>query len=183
LEDEGEEFLLSHKGRPLTEATDDYAPSDDEFGAMTDEPACFLLTHFCSFTDAELAQAATAENFGGFVLKKAPTEPGTAGEFEVCDFVHSIEREWLIFVLGEQQDASGRPRTKKEVMEEVIAKSKFYKAQRQAINAESAELVDQLDNEARHAFHLLHHHTSSTADADFFLHHVSFPASCHCWLR
>ncbi|KAJ4141124.1 nucleolar complex protein 14 [Fusarium equiseti] len=50
-----------------------------------------------------------------------------------------------------------RKKTKKEVMEEVIAKSKYYKQERQAAKEEDEELREQLDKELQNIQYMLHH--------------------------
>ncbi|RFN47498.1 nop14-nuclear and nucleolar protein with possible role in ribosome biogenesis [Fusarium flagelliforme] len=50
-----------------------------------------------------------------------------------------------------------RKKTKKEVMEEVIAKSKYYKQERQAAKDEDEDLREQLDKELQNIQYMLHH--------------------------
>jgi len=50
-----------------------------------------------------------------------------------------------------------RKKTKKEVMEEVIAKSKYYKQERQAAKNEDEDLREQLDKELQNIQYMLHH--------------------------
>ncbi|KAM0204660.1 hypothetical protein ACHAPA_001896 [Fusarium lateritium] len=56
-----------------------------------------------------------------------------------------------------ENDEPQRKKTKKEVMEEVIAKSKHYKYERQAAKEEDEDLREQLDKEFQNIQYILHH--------------------------
>ncbi|KAJ4008919.1 nucleolar complex protein 14 [Fusarium irregulare] len=57
----------------------------------------------------------------------------------------------------EENGEPERKKTKKEVMEEVIAKSKYYKQERQAAKEEDEDLREQLDKELQNIQYMLHH--------------------------
>lgn len=101
------------------------------------------------------------EHFGGFTLKKSePAEEddvrqrieywffGSAVVFVSCS-------DHLVFPSSLTLCKQGRPKTKREVMEELIAKSKYYKHQRQMENEERTDMIEQLDAEYRELLPLL----------------------------
>ncbi|KAM0346893.1 hypothetical protein ACHAPU_005233 [Fusarium lateritium] len=62
-----------------------------------------------------------------------------------------------------ENDEPQRKKTKKEVMEEVIAKSKHYKYERQAAKEEDEDLREQLDKEFNNIQYILHNSQPATA--------------------
>ncbi|CAK9439107.1 uncharacterized protein LODBEIA_P33310 [Lodderomyces beijingensis] len=86
------------------------------------------------------------DNNGGFQL----THSGHALSFDDENTINYVDEDRLVRGGEEQGDAAQEPQRKKsknEVMKEIIAKSKFYKQQRQQTFAKTQDQIDELDED------------------------------------
>ena len=121
LEDEEDEFQLTHMGQSLD--FDGNMRDDFDMGNMSDEA-----------DDDETSRK-----------RKRFADNEEEGEGDDEDFIHNPDGE----------DLHERKKSKAEVMKEVIAKSKFHKAERQKAKEDDDDLRDELDQELPDLFEAL----------------------------
>lgn len=128
--DDGDEEVLTHLGSSLADLdADDFVPSDGVSGPAPARPGKRVCADVLApqEEDAELNDLITREyHFGGGLFTQKRTGEGEPPE-------------------GGGDDAAAPPRSKKEIMHEIIAKSKTAKRERMKEKEADDEQLDALD--------------------------------------